>query len=73
MCCMQIVVYEYSQSSISSWPSSKYKDRPARIRELEGRIYSVKPVINIPSLSPYTTTPDKMKGDLIAVSQTDTY
>lgn len=28
---------QYLQSSKSSWPSSKYKDRPARIRQLEGK------------------------------------
>lgn len=39
---------EYSQSSKSSWPSSKYKDRPAKWNGVEYCFY--KYVINIPSV-----------------------
>lgn len=41
---------EYSQSSKSSWPSSKYKDRPVRKKTIRGKLFASKPIINIPSL-----------------------
>lgn len=63
---------EYSQSSKSSWPSSKYKDRPARKRKLRGRKHTGKHVINISSL--YTTTPLHHKRDSgLAGLQADNY